>query len=79
MTRYKEPRLQEHYDLMLSFAHNRGPELFTPDGGQRRGAGHRNAFWNGYNGLKNIAWGRGTYAYVAYYAGRQFAKDCARP
>jgi len=35
MTRYKNPMLQKHYDLMLSFARNEGPELFNPNGGGR--------------------------------------------
>ncbi len=41
MTRYQNPKLQQHFDLFLTFARNGGSELFTADGGQRGGANHR--------------------------------------
>ncbi len=78
MPRYKELRLQQHFDMMLTFARDDKHELFTADGGQRRAAGHRNAFWNGFNGKANLTFSGGTFAYVAFYAGRKFAKECAR-
>ncbi len=75
MTRYQNSKLQQHFDLLLTFARNGGSELFAADGGQRGGASHRNAFWNGFNGRPNYTYSRGTFNYVGYYAGREFAKE----
>ena len=71
--RYKDPSLQEHYDLMLK--HARAGKFYTEDGRQWRGASHRASFWNGFNGLRNQLCSRGTFNYVSFYAGRQFAKE----
>jgi hypothetical protein len=41
----------------------------------RRGAGHRCAFWDGYQGVKSLySRSQGSYGYAAYRAGADFAK-----
>jgi hypothetical protein len=50
--RYRTPSLQGIYETMFRLAHDPTSELYH-EGGQRSGAGHRAAFWDGYNGVKH--------------------------
>lgn len=81
--RFRDPSLRQMYDSCLKLARaGRGTgarsEFYLETGHQRRGAGHRNAFWNGYNGLPNRTFPRDSLAYAAYRAGQDFAKEHER-
>lgn len=71
---YKDRTMQAAYDACVAAFHNPRSEFYfiRPDGTrvQRKGAGHRNAFWNGYNGLANRTFPHGSAAWAAYMAGR---------
>jgi hypothetical protein len=62
------------YEACLRTAADLTSEMYLPDGEPRRGAGHRIAFWNGYEGRAPIAIPRNTLAWAAYQAGREFAR-----
>lgn len=79
MTRtYADRTQQAAYDACIVAHADRESEFyFTDRDGSRqplRLAGHRNAFWNGFEGLPNRTYSRNTTAYACYMAGR----DCAK-
>lgn len=70
--RSKQPRLVEMYRKMLKLAPDTSSELYH-EGLQRSGAGHRAAFWDGYNGVSpspHII--PGTFSAACAAAGRDF-------
>lgn len=72
--RYKNRDFQRTYETMLKLAADNTSELYHA-GKQRRGAGHRCAFWDGYNGLKrsaNVV--PQSQSSVCFQAGKVFAK-----
>jgi hypothetical protein len=81
--RYKDASLQRVYDTMLTLAADASSELYH-NGEPRRGAGHRAAFWDGYNGMAYTGKGRsahvipGTISAACFMAGREFAKQQAK-
>ena len=72
--RYKDPQLQKIYDAMLTLAADRTSELYWK-GEPRRGASHRCAFWDGFNGLhRSPAAIPGTLSWPCYQAGKEWAR-----
>lgn len=82
---YKEPTFQRMYDALLAAARDCSSELYVApryaDRGRglpRRGAGHRCAFWDGFNGGRSPVNIPGTMSAVCYRAGADFAKEIQR-
>lgn len=82
---FRRPMLAKMYDACLTQAHDNFSEFYyakTSAGYnmgpcvRRRGAGHRHAFWNGYNGVHNT-WIKDSLAYAAWRAGIAFKKGCS--
>lgn len=79
MARYKHPVMQAMYDKLLALAEDKASELYW-EGKPRRGAGHRAAFWDGFNGLDLSGPRRsahvvpGTISHACFMAGREFAR-----
>lgn len=76
--RYKDKTLQKVYENMIMLAADRNSELYY-NGAERRGAGHRCAFWDGYNGAMSMYSKESrpmTMAYVCYQAGKEYARIC---
>jgi hypothetical protein len=74
MYRSKDPRLQGMYATMLALAGDETSELYH-EGRQRSGAGHRAAFWDGYNGLaRSPHIIPGTFSAACAAAGREFRR-----
>lgn len=71
--RYKDRSKQKFYENLLALAYDRSSELYY-NGAQHRGAGHRCAFWDGFDGLErsaNVI--PDTLSAVAFQAGKEFA------
>lgn len=67
--------MREWFDALLVVASDKRSEFYTSDGGQRRGAGHRCAFWDGYNGMTRSANAvPRTMSGAAFQAGREFKR-----
>jgi hypothetical protein len=78
MPRYKHPSMQKMYDGMLALAQDRTSELYHK-GAQRRGAGHRCAFWDGFDGLTRTPHATpGSMGAACFAAGREYARMCKR-
>lgn len=76
--RYKNNSMQLIYCGMLILASNTESELYHK-GKPRRGASHRCAFWDGYNGMTRSANATpGTLGWACFQAGRKFAKQAAK-
>ena len=74
----KYPAMMKQYSTLMAMAHDKSSTLYNPDGSQRAGAGHRDAFWRGFNfGDKypNLIPARNTIAYPCFRAGMDFAKE----
>ena len=69
--RFKSDNMQKMY---VACRENAAKGLFSVDGRQWRGAAHRNAYWNGFNGVKPLAIIPNTLAWASYVAGRDDAK-----
>jgi hypothetical protein len=74
MARPKNRMLADVYDRMLAAARNPASELWY-NGQPRRGASHRQAFWDGYLGLRSPMNIPATLTSACYKAGQQFAKE----
>jgi len=75
MTKFKNTELQRMYETMLKVAAMPDGELYH-QGVQRSGAGHRAAFWDGYNGLKRTPHViPGTYSAACAAAGRDWRRQ----
>jgi hypothetical protein len=79
MRHYKNKSLQTFYEACRKLGADPQSEFYFTDRDgitrrPRRGAGHRHAYWNGRQGAPNLLWSRGTFAYVAYMAGRDDAR-----
>lgn len=82
MSRYKDPMLERAYRGFLQMAADPGSDLYwrRRDGVliRHHGASHRNAFWQGFDGVKiggrvpHIPTSQG---WAIYMAGRKFAKN----
>ena len=72
MARYKDRSMQTMFDACLADGADRTSEFFI-DGKPRRGAGHRNAYWNGFNGVR-LTYSPNTLAFACFMAGRENAK-----
>ena len=73
--RSKQPAFQKLYAPMLADASNPQSELYH-EGRQRSGAGHRAAFWDGYNGIKQTPHViKGTFSEACAAAGRDFRRQ----
>jgi hypothetical protein len=73
--RSTDPKLQKMYATMMSLATDTTSELYH-EGRQRSGAGHRAAFWDGYNGVKitpHVI--PGTFSAACAAAGRDFRRQ----
>jgi hypothetical protein len=76
--RYKDKTLQKVYQGLLDLALDRSSELYY-HGAEHRGAAHRCAFWDGFNGAFTLYARQSrpmTIGYVCYQAGKQYAKMC---
>jgi hypothetical protein len=72
--RSKQAPLQSMYRTMLVLAADPSSELYH-EGHQRSGAGHRAAFWDGYNGFTPTPHViPGTFSEACCAAGRDFRK-----
>ena len=71
--KYINRDFQKLYDAILANARNPASDMYH-NGAQRTGAGHREAFWNGYNGTGRAPV-RGTMAAVCYRAGKDFRRE----
>lgn len=71
---YKDRHLQRMYDACRELSHDTSSELYY-NGKPRRGAGHRNAYWDGRSGTPNHKYERGTFAYVCWAAGKDDLRD----
>lgn len=69
--RFKNRAMQAMYEACCTAAVDRTSEFWLQPGGTvpRRGAGHRNAFWSGYNGEPS-RYLRTSLAHAAWAAGR---------
>lgn len=74
---FKQRDLARVYDVMLALARNPESELYH-EGKPRRGASHRCAFWDGFNGLRPGYIPRGTMAWACLRAGEAWAKQQAK-
>lgn len=79
--RYKDARMQGIYESMLKLAADPNSELYY-QGEQRRGAGHRSAFWDGYSGKFTFTGPKrsahvipGSMSAACFMAGREFARS----
>jgi hypothetical protein len=79
-SRYKNRQMQELYETLLQLAAEPASELYHK-GAQRRGAGHRAAFWDGYSGRYTYTGPKrsahvipGTLSQACFMAGREFAR-----
>jgi hypothetical protein len=70
---FKQPALARIYNDILALAQRPDSELYW-NGRARRGASHRAAFWEGYNGRRPAYISRGTMAWACLRAGEAFAK-----
>jgi hypothetical protein len=72
--RFKQPALRGMYDTMMRLAADPASELYH-EGHQRSGAGHRAAFWDGYNSVTPTPHViPGTFSAACFAAGRDFRK-----
>ena len=73
--RFKDPLLRRAFDDCVTGFNDLESEFYF-EGEQHRGALHRCAFWDGFNGLDPSPHGdvRGTPAYACRRAGEQCAK-----
>lgn len=85
-TRFKTPMLKAMYETCLTLAADNFSEFYYGDGRTnlgprfpRRGAGHRHAFWNGFNGATRPDGSPtavpGSLSYAAFRAGEAFRKQ----
>lgn len=73
---FRTPELRRAFDTMLAAAYDRASELYLRDGSQHRGALHRCAFWDGYNGLSATPHAvPGALTWACYRAGQRFARE----
>lgn len=73
--RSTDKNLQAMYATMMKLAPDTSSELYH-EGRQRTGAGHRAAFWDGYNGLKKTPHViPGTFSAACAAAGRDFRRQ----
>lgn len=73
--RSTNPQLQKMYATLMALAPDTTSELYH-EGRQRSGAGHRAAFWDGYNGVKNTPHViPGTFSAACAAAGRDFRRQ----
>lgn len=82
--RYKDSNLQAVFENMLTLAADPESELYYK-GAQRRGAGHRCAFWDGFSGKFDLSGPRrsanvirGTLSHACFMAGREWARHQAK-
>jgi hypothetical protein len=74
--RYKVASMQRIYDAMREAAKNPASEIYLADGSQHRGAMHRCAFWDGFNGMKRSPHAApGTLSQACFMAGRDFKAE----
>ena len=76
--RYMNKAMQRCFDAALLAAADSTSEFYF-DGQQHRGAGHRCAFWDGFNGLEtsaNVV--PGTISWVFFQAGKEWARKQIR-
>lgn len=80
MGRYRTPGFQRLFDAMLALASEPASELYW-QGKQRRGSGHRCAFWDGFSGQFTLRGPTrsanvipGTLSAVCFAAGQEFAR-----
>lgn len=77
--RFSDPKLQTIYVAMLRLAADKSSELYH-EGEPRRGAGHRAAFWDGFEGMTLKGPRRsphvvpGTLSHAFFAAGQEFRK-----
>ena len=74
MRTYKDSSMQKMYDTLTKLFFDRSSELYH-EGAQRRGAGHRCAFWDGFASDErsgNVI--RGTMSWAAFQAGCDLRK-----
>lgn len=82
---FKEATLTKMFDACVAEARNNFGEFYIVHnrfGGigpffPRRGAAHRHAFWNGYNGTQECTVA-GSPARAAFRAGQAFRKECGK-
>lgn len=79
MPRYQNKTMQHMYDTMLKLAADPNSELYY-NGAQHRGAGHRCAFWDGFDGTRvNANAGEPqSMSRACYQAGKEWAKQCKK-
>jgi hypothetical protein len=77
MTHIRNPfhdrQLRAQFDVMVGSYFDPNSTLRV-NGIQRRGASHRDAFWNGFNGIKS-KYVKTSAAYAAFRAGQLVAKN----
>lgn len=79
MVRYKDRSFQKIWLTILSLAEDKNSELYLKDGSPHRGAAHRCAFWDGFNGLRTSPQAvPGTMTMVCFQAGKEFARRSKR-
>lgn len=84
MNPFKHVVLARAFDLALASGKNNWSEFYYgwPDYGPRwprRGAGHRCAYWDGWNGTKSLySRAKGTLAYPYYVAGKHARAELAK-
>jgi hypothetical protein len=72
--RYKDPSMQKCYESALAVAEDPAGEFYY-NGEQHRGAGHRCAFWDGFNGVEKTPHAiPGTMSWAFFQAGKTFAR-----
>lgn len=73
--RYQNKQMQHVYETMLRLASDCTSELYWK-GQPRRGASHRCAFWDGFDGLKRTPSAiPGTLSWACYQAGKTWARQ----
>jgi len=80
---FKHPQRRKIFDEMIVAANDRNSEMYftTMKGAtlRRRGAAHRNAFWEGAEGKPQPKWIlKDTLAYACYLAGQEWAKSVSQ-
>lgn len=77
---FKQRDFARIFDTMITLARDPSSEMYLKDGGQHRGAMHRCAFWDGFNGMKRSphAPSPQSLSWACYRAGQAYAKQLTK-
>jgi len=71
--KFKDAHLAQIFDAYVEIFNDPNGPLWTPEHGQRKGSSTREAFWNGFDGIR-LRYSKNTWAHACWAAGRHCAK-----